>query len=138
MIRKLVKRLMNMSLKEKIILLFAISLLTMGAAGLILTIQDVGDPITSGEYSISMAPPEGDPYPQVEVKTEEQGLHDPKIEKLEKLADATVEAGKELMSEVSEMLDGDDTDKTRKAINGGGLGFGTLVGAYFVYRFIFK
>jgi hypothetical protein len=129
------KRLMNMSIKKLLIIFMALMLLIIGVAAGVLTIQDNSDPITSGEYMMSQNDPIPIPETMVEVeKTQTSvGFHigDKKIE-----LDGVIEAGKELISEVSkEFSDEGVKDKAKKV---GGFGLGTAFTLYIAYRFIFK
>jgi hypothetical protein len=105
--------------------------------GTIMMMLDNSDPITSGQYMVKndLIPPEEDPFPSVKVEPENTpDKVSSETEKLAEFVNDAIEKGKEVISEIT--TDEETKGKAKKAV-GGGIGIGTLVGAYVVYKWIF-
>jgi hypothetical protein len=132
----MIKRLRRINPRKIFITIIVACVLVLG--GLIITgsMLDNSDPITSGQYMVS-----NDPIPIPEVKPEDEGpnSHDSNMKELEELVTSTIEKGKEVISGIASELNTDEEtkDKAKKVVGGGGIGIGTLIGAYLVYKWIF-
>jgi hypothetical protein len=128
---------MKFSSKSKKIAIVGMVAIALILGGMIITgsMLDNSDPITSGQYMVS-----NDPIPIPEVKPEDEGpnSHDSKMKELEELVTSTIEKGKEVISGIASEINVDEKTKGKaKKVVGGGIGIGTLVGAYVVYKWIF-
>ena len=135
---------MKFSSKSKKIAIVGMVAIVLILGGMVLTspMLDNSDPITSGQYMVSETPPEGDPYPQVEVKPEESPGPDGTV--ADSVWNEVIEVGKDALEKAEEFIDekNENTESTPNTENNatkvGGLGLGTLFTLYVGYRFIFK